>query len=194
MKFKAKGRYEWRDLPNHKNHSALVVKIAVENYILHGTDPEEFIRKHDNKYDFMLRTKVPRSSKLVMVDSNGVDHQTQNICRYYISTEGMDLVKVMPPLTETKTEEVWVNHELMDEVVISAKTDIAKYKKKGYTISHTVETPCEDRRFMVESNWKCKVCNDISEFQWDIDYDYYIERTWKLIEFADGEESLEETE
>ena len=191
---KSKGAYEWKDLPNNKNHSALIVKIAAEKYLSEGADPEEFIRKHDNKYDFMLRTKVSRSSKLVMVGSNGVDHQTQNICRYYISTKGMDLVKVMPPLTETKTEEVWVNHELMDEVVISAKTDIDKYKKKGYTLSHTVETPCEYRRFMVESNWKCKVCNDISEFQWDIDYDYYIERTWKLIEFADGEESLEETE
>ena len=191
---KSKGAYEWKDLPNNKNHSALVVKMAAEAYLSKDVDPEEFIRNHDNKYDFMLRTKVPRSSKLVVVDDNGVDHQTQNICRYYISKNGMDLVKVMPPVNETKEEQVWVNHELMDEVTISSKTDIAKYQKKGYNLSHTVKTPCEDRRFAVEAGWKCKVCNDIKQFEWDIDYDYYIERTWKLIDFADEDSSSEENE
>lgn len=191
---KSKGAYEWKDLPNHKNHSALIVKIAAEKYLAEGVDPEEFIRKHQNKYDFMLRTKVPRSSKLVLVDENGIDHQTQNICRYYISNKGMELIKVMPPLSETKTEEVWVNHELMDEVTICSKPDIAKYKKKGYTFSHTVESPCEDRRFAVEAGWKCKVTNDISNFDWDIDYQYYIERTWKLIDFTDGDENVEESD
>jgi len=191
---KSKGAYEWKDLPNHKNHSALIVKIAAEKYLAEGVDPEEFIRKHQNKYDFMLRTKVPRSSKLVLVDENGVDHQTQNICRYYISTKGMELIKVMPPLSETKTDEVWVNHELMDEVTISSKPDIAKYKNKGYTFSHSVETPCEDRRFSVEAGWKCKVTNDINDFDWDIDYQYYIERTWKLVDFTDGDENVEESD
>jgi hypothetical protein len=189
---KSKGAYEWKDLPNNKNHSALVVKMAAESYIANNTDPEEFIRNHKNMYDFMLRTKVPRSSKLVTVDENGIDHQTQNICRYYMSEKGMELVKVMPPINETKEEEVWVNHSEMDEVIISSKTDIAKYQKKGYVFSHTVGTPCEERRFAVESGWKCKVCNDIKLFDWDIDYRYYIERTWKLIDFADENEVIDE--
>jgi hypothetical protein len=106
----------------------------------------------------------------------------------------MELIKVMPPLSETKTEEVWVNHELMDEVTISSKPDIAKYKKKGYAFSHSVETPCEDRRFAVEAGWKCKVTNDINDFDWDIDYQYYIERTWKLVDFTDGDENVEESD
>jgi hypothetical protein len=167
------------------------VKAAAEAYIVNGTDPEEFIRNHKDKFDFQLRTKVPRSSKLVMVDENGVDHQTQNICRYYVSTNGMDLVKVMPPLQPFKEEQVWINHELMDEVVISSKTDIAKYEKKGYTLSHTVNTKCEDRRFDIEAGWKCKVTNDIKQFSWDIDYQYYIERAWKLINFIDDSDELD---
>jgi hypothetical protein len=184
-KLKQKGAYEWKDLPNHKNQSALIVKIMAEKYLVDGTDPEEYVRQHDNMFDFCLRTKVPRSSKLVIVDDEGVDHQTQNICRYYMSKNGGDLVKVMPPLADFKEEEVWVNHQTMDEVVISSKTDIAKYEKKGYTLSHTVNTPCEDRRFFIERNWKCKVVNDINLFAWDIDYDYYTERAWKLINFVD---------
>jgi len=188
---KSKGAYEWQDLPNHKNQSALVVRMAAEKYLAEGVDPEAFIRGHKDPFDFMLRTKVPRSSKLVMVDDNGVDHQTQNICRYYISDKGMDLIKVMPPVTSTKEEQVWVNHELLDEVVISSKTDIAKYEKKGYTFSHTVETPCPDRRLGIEAGWKCKVTNDMDNFDWDINYLYYIERAWKLIDFADEEISVE---
>lgn len=196
-KLKQKGAYEWKELPNHKNQSALVIKIMAEKYLVDGVLPEDYIRTHDNKFDFCLRTKIPRSSKLVIVDENGVDHQTQNICRYYVSKSGGDLVKVMPPLAEFKEEQVWVDHLTMDEVVISSKTDIAKYEKKGYTLSHTVNTPCEDRRFFIEKDWKCKVVNDIDLFEWDVDYDYYVQRAWKLINFAEensDEESVDNNE
>lgn len=184
---KNKGAYEWKDLPNHKNQSFLICKMAAEQYIVNNVDPEEFIRNHKDKFDFQGRVKVPRSSKLVMVDENGVDHQTQNICRYYVSTNGMDLVKVMPPLEEFKEEQVWVNHQTMEEVSISSKTDIAKYEKKGFVFSHTLKIPSEDRRFDIEAGWKVKVTNDIKDFQWDIDYQYYIEKAWKLINFIDGD-------
>jgi hypothetical protein len=193
VKFKSKGAYEWRDLPNHKNHSALIVKMAAEEYILNGKDPEEYIRNHKNHFDFQLRAKVPRSSKLVVVDDNGIDHQTQNICRYYVSHNGGGLVKVMPPLTELKEEQVWVDHSTMTEVVISSKTDIDKYQKKGYVFSHTVKTPSPDRRLFIEEGWKCKVTNDITKFEWDINYDYYVQRAWKLINFIDdGDELIEQ--
>jgi hypothetical protein len=54
-----------------------------------------------------------------------------------------------------------------------------------------VNTPCEDRRFFIEAGWKCKVVNDINDFVWDVDYDYYVERAWKLINFADENSSQE---
>jgi len=192
---KMKGAYEWQGLPHNKNQSALVVKMAAEKYLVEGIDPEEFIRNHKNKFDFMLRTKVPRTSKLITVDKEGKETQVQNICRYYVSNEGEELVKVMPPIELTKTEQVWVNHELMDSVVISSKPDINRYSKKGYVFSKEIETNCPDRRFMIEAGWKCKVTNDIKAFDWDIDYKYYIDRTWKLVNFADGEdnEDLEES-
>ena len=189
---KMKGRYEWQGLPHNKNHSALVVKMAAEKYLVEGVDPEEFVRNHKNKFDFMCRTKIPRSSKLVMVDSEGKETQVQNICRYYVSTEGQELVKVMPPLAEKETKQVWVNHELLDEVVISSKGDISKYSKKGYVLDREVEVPCEDRRFNIEAGWKCKVTNDIKNFAWDIDYQYYIDRVWKLVNFVDEDVSNEE--
>lgn len=144
---KSKGRYNWTDLKNqdlgslHKDHSAIVVQMAVESEITGGVDAATFIRNHDDPYDFMLRVKVPRSSSLVLeVDS--VDEPQQNMCRYYASMCGGELVKIMPPL-EGKEE----------------------YRRMG-----------------VEKGQLVKTCNDINDFKWDIDYEYYIEAANKLLE------------
>lgn len=101
-KVKLKGAYEFMDFDKlgwHKNHSAMVVPMAVKAHLIDGVDFEEFIRLHENKFDFMLRTKVPRSSSLVIVE-DGEDIPQQNICRYYPAKEGGKLIKIMPPLVE----------------------------------------------------------------------------------------------
>ena len=48
---------------------------------------EEYIRTHVNDWDFLLRTKVPRNSSLVLVYGFHEEPQ-QNICRYYIAKDG----------------------------------------------------------------------------------------------------------
>jgi len=99
-KVKLKGLYEYADYDKlgwAKNHSAMVIAKAVKAHLVDGVDCEEFIRLHRDKYDFLLRTKVPRSSSLVLVTEDG-DVQQQNICRYYPSKAGGKLIKIMPPL------------------------------------------------------------------------------------------------
>lgn len=101
-KVKLKGSYEHGEYTKHgwhKNHSAMVIAKAVESELVYGIDHEEFIRLHRDRFDFCLRTKVPRSSSLVLV-VDGEDIKQQNICRYYPSKKGGKLVKLMPPLTE----------------------------------------------------------------------------------------------
>jgi len=101
-KVKLKGAYEYNEYTKHgwhKNHSAMVIAKAVEAELIHEIDHEEFIRLHEDKFDFLLRTKVPRSSSLVLV-IDGEDVKQQNICRYYPSKIGGKLVKLMPPLVE----------------------------------------------------------------------------------------------
>lgn len=104
MKIKRKGAYEYQNLDWHKNHSSLVIPMAAEAKMIHGIEVKDFIENHaknpENKWDFMLRTKVPRSSKLYMVMEDGTEIQQQNICRYYPCKTGGKLVKVMPPLEE----------------------------------------------------------------------------------------------
>lgn len=102
-KVKTKGAYEvmpFEKLGWHKNHSAMVIPMAVLYHLLEMGDYEEFIRLHRDKYDFLLRTKVPRNSKLLMVYEDGSEEELQNICRYYPSKNGGKLVKLMPPLDD----------------------------------------------------------------------------------------------
>jgi hypothetical protein len=95
-KLKRKGAYE-HDLEWHKNHSSIIVAKAAEAALVHGQDIRDFIENHGDVMDFMLRTKVPRSSKLALVDYESNDNIIQNVSRYYISVLGGDLVKIMPP-------------------------------------------------------------------------------------------------
>jgi len=94
---KRKGAYEFKDLDWNKNMSSLVVQKAANHALIEGGDIRQFIENHDDIFDFLLRTKVPRTSRLVAVDYHGVDHPNQNVSRYFISTFGDDLIKIMPP-------------------------------------------------------------------------------------------------
>ena len=141
---KTKGAYEvanFEKLGFHKNHSSMIVPMAVLSHLLSLEQYEEFIRKHKDPYDFMLRTKVPRNSRLVLV-KGGVEVLQQYICRYYPSMGGGKLVKIMPPL------------------------------KKGE----------DERRLSIDSEWEVSTCNDMSNFKWDVNYDYYISKAKELID------------
>ena len=91
--------------------------------MLHGTSIKDFVYSYKNMYDFLLRTKVPRSSKLVMVMSDGSEIQHQNICRFYACNAGGELVKIMPPVSEGADERrigvaagwgMWVCNDIND--------------------------------------------------------------------------------
>lgn len=83
------------DLGWHQNHSMQVVAKAAEAALVYGKHIRKFITSHEDIHDFMLVTKVPRNSKLMCGGQ-----QVQNITRYYVSTDGAPLIKVMPPLAK----------------------------------------------------------------------------------------------
>jgi DNA polymerase elongation subunit (family B) len=148
-KVKLKGAYQYnrKELEWHKNHSALVIPFAVVKYHLENKDIRETIKEHftnpDNKYDFMLKAKVPRSSRLVFQNSDGTHELLQNTIRCYPSKNGKKLLKIMPPLPQTgKTEE---------------------------------------RILSLEKDWKLKQCNNINEYDSDVDLEYYFKEAQKLI-------------
>lgn len=99
-KIKLKGKYEY-DKPHYKNHSALVIPKVLESYFKNPSlKVDELIRDHDDGMDFMLRTKIPKNSRLELGG-----RVIQNISRYYVSINGAPLEKIMPPLPENPNKE-----------------------------------------------------------------------------------------
>lgn len=123
-KLKLKGAYEI-DRDWHKNHSNLIVPKAAKAHLIHGADIKTFIECHPDPFDFMARTKIPRGSKLaygirqrkeheinpatgrkrqkIVTDTSNVEY-LQRVTRYYISTDGEALTKIMPPTDKMKKE------------------------------------------------------------------------------------------
>jgi len=97
-KLKRKGAYGYGDdLAWHQNHSSQIVARAAEAALVRGVPIRDTVLNHSDKFDFMLRTKVPRSSRLFLEYADGRSEQLQNITRYYASHNGGSLIKVMPP-------------------------------------------------------------------------------------------------
>ena len=145
-KTKRKGAYQYEGLGWHQNQSALVIPMAAEAAMLQGTDIRQFVENHFNAgniFDFMLRTKVPRSSSLVLEYEDGRVVPQQNICRYYPSKNGGKLIKLMPAL-EGKEDD-------------------------------------GDRRLGIDTAWNVKTCNNMKDFDSDIDFDYYVQEAEKLV-------------
>lgn len=97
-KVKRKGAYEY-SLGWHQNAGGLVIPKVTEKVLVEGAPIRETVENWPELMDFMLRTKVPRSSYL-----QWGDEQVQNISRYYIAKGGKPLNKWMPPLAKKPTE------------------------------------------------------------------------------------------
>jgi hypothetical protein len=99
---KRKGAYE-HDMEWHQNAGGLVIAKVAEKVLVEGAPIRQTVQQWPDIMDFMLRTKVPRSSYLAIEWDGQPPQQLQNITRYYIAEGGGRLFKWMPPL-KGKTE------------------------------------------------------------------------------------------
>jgi hypothetical protein len=100
---KRKGAYEY-DMDWSQNHGGLVIAKVVEKVLVEGAPIRETIENWPNIMDFMLRTKVPRSSHLAIEYPGQQPQKIQNTTRYYIAQGGGHLFKWMPPLAKKPGE------------------------------------------------------------------------------------------
>ena len=171
-----------RELPYHKDWSARIVAMAAEAALVRGEDIREFITSHGDTFDFFLRTKVPRSSTL---EWGG--EKVSNIVRYYISTDGKPLEKVMPPngpIGEYKRANKLTNsyfNEVMAEIG-NGVWDERIHTKNQSTYG--------ERRSGINTGWKVDVCNNLDDLlvppdggspMSNINYEWYITEAEKLV-------------
>jgi hypothetical protein len=99
---KRKGAYEY-NMGWHQNAGGLVIAKVAEKVLVEGAPIRQTVEQWPDIMDFMLRTKVPRSSHLGL-EIDGVTVRLQNTTRYYIAKGGGRLFKWMPPLAKKPGE------------------------------------------------------------------------------------------
>ena len=182
---KFKGCFEI-DRDYHKNHSKRIIPLALANYYINNIKPEDTIYDHLNKdddysfadnhgvYDFCLGAKMKGSNKAYsrnIIDNAVIDESLNKMNRYYVSNEGCELIKKLPPLeknylTETEKHNIKTGNNQLDI----------------FNFVEDVRVEPEDRESNLEAGWKCTLFNKykISD-NYDINYDYYIKECNKII-------------
>ena len=103
MKPKCKGRFEFQNIPLHKNKSHSIIPLAVYEYFVNNKSVEDTIRNHTNIFDFCAGVRARKTEKkgeawheLHSIDNTISDIKKQKlnkIVRYFISTKGEWLFK-----------------------------------------------------------------------------------------------------
>lgn len=99
---KRKGAYEY-NIGWHQNAGSLVIPKVAEKVLVEGAPIRKTVENWPDIMDFMLRTKVPRSSHLAIEWPGQEPQKLQNVTRFYVAVGGGKLSKWMPPL-KGKTE------------------------------------------------------------------------------------------
>ena len=94
---KLKGRFDFHDLQLHKNKSKLVIPKAIYNYFVNDKLPEHYLDENKNILDYCIGGKSKGDWKQVARNiKEGVLNEVdlQKINRYFISKEGVKIIKV----------------------------------------------------------------------------------------------------
>jgi hypothetical protein len=184
---KFKGAFEI-DRDFHKNHSKRIVPLALANYYIHGIDPADTIKNHiyrgdysfaDNHgiFDFCLGAKMKGKNKLYsrIYTKEGVqEEKLSKITRYYVSNDGVELIKKLPPLKKNMMTHTDKHREKVDAAQMNM-----------FDLVDDVKVDASDRETNLEVGFKCEVLNVYDDTRplsdYDINYQYYIRECEKTI-------------
>lgn len=162
-----------RELPYHKDWSHRVVAKAAEAALVYNKNIKEFIYNYKDHHDFFLRTKIPRTSIL-----KWGNEQVSNIVRYYISTEGKPLTKVMPPAGPIGSYKRANN--LTDAYYNEILAEVGnQWDERIHTKNKSVY---EERSIGLQTGYTVQLCNNLKDHNFnDINYEWYIKEAEKLV-------------
>lgn len=164
-KTKTKGRFEFENIPLHKNKSHNIIPIAVFNYFVHNKSIEETIYNHTNIFDFCAGVRARQSEK-----SGQSWYELHSI-------KGSDIFKEKL----SKTVRYFIS--------VKGKTLIKCYENGDW---EHVEAPYK-RDTKVLKDWKVTYFNKayyIDMKDYDIDYSYYIYNAREIIQNIESKQQL----
>lgn len=132
----------------HKNSSKKIVRKAVLEYFANNASVEEYIKNHDNLYDFCISIKKKSDFIIIKRDKYGECEEDQKVIRYIITRRGMYLTK-----------------------------RFLKGKNAGKDVS-------------LDKGYVCTIQNRVDISKEDINYEYYIRETYKIIRSIEGEKTI----
>lgn len=157
----------------HKDLGNVVSVRAAVAAMVHGIDPEAFIRATTNPFDFMLRIKARGGDQLL----HG-GRPVQKTTRYYVAVNGAELIKLSPPTGPAgafcRAPGVTANeyNRVMAETRGAWDARVCTKNRSTYN----------ERRTQVQAGYKTAICNDASHFDFgNVDYGYYVNEAKKLI-------------
>ena len=147
------------DFELHKNKSARVCAIALENYFVNSVPIEQTIRNHSDIYDFCLRQKASKDFHYEGIDKASGNKTIYNkLIRYYVSKGGEKLLKVKNESCDTNAADVsqveageWVmhvcNHLTPDHPLDNINFDY--YIERANKIVHKIQTEGKKRKVVI---------------------------------------------
>lgn len=157
----------------HKNFSNIVSTRAAVANMIDGIDIETYIYSCPNPFDFMLSVKATGNSKLFWGQI-----PVQKNTRFYISTNGDYLIKLMPPAGKQGAYKKRNGVSEADYNRVMAETN-GEWDER---VCSKNKSKYETRESSIAAGFKVTVCNRIEEFNWNnVNYDYYIQEAKKLI-------------
>ena len=95
------------DFELHKNKSARVVPLALEQYYVHNIPVDDTIRSHNSIYDFCLRQKASKDFHYEGINrATGEKTIYNKLIRYYVSKTGEKLLKVKNEDCDTNAADI----------------------------------------------------------------------------------------
>ena len=157
----------------HKDLGNIVSVRAAVATMVHGVDPEAFIRMTNNPFDFMCRVKTRRSDSLFCGDET-----IQKTTRYYVSTDGRPLVKTSPPAGPEGAYKRAAKITQREYDAVMAETG-GQWDERVCTKN---KSRYETRRTGIQQGYVVTPCNKVEEFNFaNLNYDYYVNEAKKLI-------------
>lgn len=175
---KFKGRFEFENIPLHKNKSHSIIPKAIFEYFINNISVEETLLNHNNIFDFCGAVKGKRGVKFVeryFEDGQIKDKNTQKVNRYIVSNNGVKFIKILDPI---KTES---GYNKSDKLLRYRKENPNQLDLFHFLPDVSID---KDRENEVEAGYNCILMNSIISKKaddYDINYQYYIDKCNSII-------------
>lgn len=157
----------------HKDLGNIVSIRAAIAAMVQGIEPEAYIRGCKDPYDFMCRIKVRKSDNLFCGTT-----PVQKTSRYYVSTDGADLIKTSPPTGTIGAYKKKNGVSDMEYTNIMTETG-GQWDERVCTKN---KSKYVERTTNIQAGNKVTLCNNVKDFDFDnVDYEWYVKEAKKLI-------------